>query len=748
MNHRMRPRVALLAVLMLLAISSHAQTQGESLARTVLGIYDSTTEQSARWSRAHRFAELPLNHLGLRVRYWDIQQGWPDAAALAGVRGIVLWPRGYRLRDPEALWRGIEQALERGVGVALLGGPYEIADLRGNPPPLAASVHALRRFGLAYTGLYEDVSLGWRVSHADSQVVEFERRLDGPLPGFGLYTAAGSGMNIHLSVINAQHDSSPTSYLVTSRPGAIFVDSAFVLWQGSANGQVFSQWRMDPFFFFRQAFNTDSLPKLDPTTASNRRVMFALVDGDGWTDRSNLFQYREQGALAADVLYREVLTRFPTLPFSIAPIGMDLDPQRPGTERARRVAAEMFSLPHVLPALHSYSHPLRWEGGPRQIAASETAVPVVASSQQWSGWIEALLPASWRAPNLAVILDAPAQSTAPHIDLDLEFDTAHAVVESVLSTVKPIPLVHWSGDGMPGPEALRETTRRGWLTIGGGPVAPRSQFSYSTVAPFGFVEGDALQVYLGNENETETLTGWPSAQALRRRMTVTDSPRRVSPLGLYFQVACASDTRRLNTLRTALETVLKEPAIATWPHAYAAAVAGFQRAEIISVGKNAWRIRQRGALNSVRFDGVAGWKVDFTKSVGVLGERRTQDALYVALDPEVSDVLLVLQEASASAQAAQLPIVNQANWHLRGLRRDGNTLGFVATGFGDGDFHLSAAPQSAFNVRVYRGTELLWQQEAGADIQGQLRLTLPPLAMTPVAVELQPIARSTRKAPT
>lgn len=745
MNHRAGLGAVLLAVLLLYAPWSRAQAEGEILARTVLGIYDSATEQSARWSRVHRFAELPLNYLGLRVRYWDIQQGWPDSQALSGVRGIVLWPRGYRLRDPEGLWRGVEQALERGIGVALLGGPFEIADARGNPPPLAASSRALRLLGFAYTGLYEDVSLGWRVSHADAPRVEFERRLDGPLPGFGIYVMAGDGMRSHLAVANTQREEWPTSHLVMSRPGAVFADSAFVLWQGHAKGQVFTQWRIDPFFFFRRAFQTDALPKLDPTTASNRRVLFALVDGDGWSERSNLFQYREQGAMAAEVLYREVLTRFPQLPFSVAPIGMDLDPQRPGTERARRVATAVFALPHVAPALHSYSHPLRWHGQSHPGTPAESAEPVIASSPSWSRWLGAWLPASWRASRSALVTDTPAQAAVPHIDLGLEFDTARAVVEAVLPSTKTIPLMHWPGDAMPSPEALREATQRGWLTLGGGPVAPRSQFSYSTVAPFGFVEGNGLQVYLGNENETETLAGWPSAEALRRRLAATDSPRRVSPLGLYFQAACASDTRRLNTLRAALDTVLREPAIATWPHVYASAVAGFQSAQIAAVGKNTWRIRQRGALNSVRLDGVTGWQVDFTRSTGIIAEHRVQDALHVAFDPEASEVLLALREASAATQGTKLPVLHHANWHLRGLHRRGDTVGFVAAGFGEGDIQLSAAPHSTFAVRVFRGTERLWQQETATDAAGQLRLTLPALAMTPVAVELQLITRRARE---
>lgn len=747
MTRTLRLGARLLALLAFLPALSVAQSQDEPLARTVLGIFDSATEQSARWSRVHRFAELPLNHLGLRVRYWDIQQGWPDARALAGVRGIVVWPRGYRVRDPEAIWQGMEQSLARGIGLALLGGPYEIADAWGNPPPLAASVNVLRHLGLAYTGLYEEVSLGWRISHADGPIIEFERRLSGPLPGFGIYRATGNKVNTHLVVTGSLRDGAATSHLATSQPGAAFVDSAFVLWQGGAEKNPSSQWRIDPFFVFRQAFNTDGFPKLDPTTASNRRVLFALVDGDGWNERSNFFNYRDQGATAADVLYREVLTRYTNLPFSIAPIGMDLDAQRPGTQRARRIAASMFSLPHVMPASHSYSHPLRWDDRPAQSLSSEAPAPVTESSAAWSRWIGDFLPASWHPSAPAVIGDRPADAGKSQIDYKLEFDTARAVVESVLPAVKPIPLLHWSGDAVPNASALQEAGRRGWFTIGGGPVAPRAHFSYSNVAPFGFVEGNALQVYLGNENETDVIAGWPSREALRRRLTATDAPRRVSPLGLYFHVGCASDTRRLNTLRAALETVLDEAAIPTWPHAYAEAVAGFQSAEIIPAGTNAWRIRRRGGLHSVRFDNIARQQLDFTRSIGVLAARHQGEVLYVALDPAVSESLVVVRDRATVQHPETWPMLQHANWHARALRRTRDSVEFIAAGFGAGDFQWRAAPRSAFAVRVFRGSELLWQQEVRTDAEGHLQLKLPALGVTPVAIALQNTSHGRLKAP-
>ena len=67
--------------------------QGRELPRVILGLFDSRREPNPEESRIHRLLDMPLNHLGLVVRYHDIAKGLPDPASLADVRGV-----GYFLR--------------------------------------------------------------------------------------------------------------------------------------------------------------------------------------------------------------------------------------------------------------------------------------------------------------------------------------------------------------------------------------------------------------------------------------------------------------------------------------------------------------------------------------------------------------------------------------------------------------------------------------------------------------------------
>src|SRR5262249_6784916 len=64
--------------------------------------------------------------------------------------------------------------------------------------------------------------------------------------------------------------------------------------------------------------------------------------------------------VAAGVVLRELIAPYPDLPVAVGVIGADID-ERYGTPEAGRVAArELFALPQVEVATHSYTHPYQW----------------------------------------------------------------------------------------------------------------------------------------------------------------------------------------------------------------------------------------------------------------------------------------------------------------------------------------------------------------------------------------------------
>ena len=64
---------------------------GRPVKRDILALYDGRRERQPHETRIHKFAEMPLNYLGLRVIYQDINRPLPDPESLARFRGILTW---------------------------------------------------------------------------------------------------------------------------------------------------------------------------------------------------------------------------------------------------------------------------------------------------------------------------------------------------------------------------------------------------------------------------------------------------------------------------------------------------------------------------------------------------------------------------------------------------------------------------------------------------------------------------------
>ena len=55
--------------------------------RKILALYDGSRIKETANTRIHKQAEMPLNHMGYEVRYWDINKHFPKPEDLVGYRG-------------------------------------------------------------------------------------------------------------------------------------------------------------------------------------------------------------------------------------------------------------------------------------------------------------------------------------------------------------------------------------------------------------------------------------------------------------------------------------------------------------------------------------------------------------------------------------------------------------------------------------------------------------------------------------
>ena len=133
--------------------------------------------------------------------------------------------------------------------------------------------------------------------------------------------------------------------MVITSPAGGYVADGFTHYESPEAEQI--QWYLNPFEFFRIVFATDEYPKPDTTTLVGRRLYYSQIDGDGWRNRTEVPEFRQQSLTSAEVILRRAVRPYSDLPVSVAPIAGDLDPAWYGSRETQRVAREYFGLPWV-----------------------------------------------------------------------------------------------------------------------------------------------------------------------------------------------------------------------------------------------------------------------------------------------------------------------------------------------------------------------------------------------------------------
>jgi len=150
---------------------------------------------------------------------------------------------------------------------------------------------------------------------------------------------------------------------------------------------------------------------------------------------------------------------------------------------------------------------------------------------------------------------------------------------------------------------------------------------------------------------------------------------------------------------------------------------GFASAEIDALGQASWRIRNRGALQTLRFSAAGLTRVDWYASEGVIGAARVGDALVVSLDPDVAEPVVAI-----SRDPWELPpfaVLVESRWLVSGLARDADNAAMHLQGYGRGDMVWQVEPRSEWEVRFKpeSGATTRWRAVAGDD--GLIAMSLP-----------------------
>jgi hypothetical protein len=668
-------------------------------------------------------AEMPLNHLGLVVRYHDIRRGPPSVEALEGVRGVMTWFPAETLPDPRGYLRWLDAVAGRGIPLVVLGATGAFADEQGWRLPLDEVNRTTSRFGWRVEPGWTSTTYNARYVTQDRQLVGFERSLPSVVPPYGRVLRSSADARVALSVEVSGRPSTRSDLIIVGRRGA-FVAPGFIYFSDLSTGREFRQWYVNPFELFRQVFDTDPLPKPDTTTLSGRRLYYSHVDGDGWRNLTQIEPYRTRYVTAARVVLEEIVKKVTDLPVTIGPVVGDLDPAWHGSAESLAVAKELFGAPQVEAGIHTYSHPFYWSffSSPRR-AADEKAF--ASGEDEPSGGTDLLLTPGRAKPRM--------YDTRP-FSLATEVDDAAAFVNALLPAGKRVALLQWSGDTRPFAEAVGRARRQGLANINGGDTRFDREFpSAAWVSALGMRVGDEWQVYASNSNENTYTDLWRDRfygfAFLSRTVWNTGSPRRLKPFNLYYHMYSGE---RLSSLNAVLANISLARSLSLAPveaSRFSRIATGFFTTTLDEEGHRVWRVRDRGALQTLRFDAAEVTGVDFGRSRGVVGQRHELGGLYVALDEQDPSPLVALKSiAPASLEPREpVPYLVEARWRVFDVVRDANSVRFVAQGFGPGEFTWRWPERREVAVRWHASSGREGTGRAEHTRDGLLAVRLPQL---------------------
>lgn len=700
--------------------------------RTVLALYKgSETPSGIAHHPLHRFLEMPLNHIGLKATYWDIEKGIPDLKRYADLRGIVSWYMSDQMQNPMEYLTWAKNCLDSGLKFLAIGLLGCERNTKKKPTPLFELNTFLKSLGCELQQSWQTIAYDVNFVKRFPFDVEFEQSLTQKFMGLPYFKLFGSATV--LLYISSDKDSEPPLPAIFYTPNGGYALESLMI---SINQDTaLARWNTNPFFFLSKVFQTDSLPKPDISTLSGKRIFFSHIDGDGWQSVSFVDEFKHKQIPCAQVIYEKVVKGYPHLPVTIAPIAADLDPQWHGNKKAIEIAKKLFLEPNVEAASHTYSHPLYW-------AYYDDPNAVEKELKEFGNGKNAsfLYQKEDDKKKIGGYAYPRAFLEKPY-NLENEIKGSVDYIKSLLPKDKSLRLLQWSGDCEPFEKALQQTKQFNLLNMNGGDSRFDEEYpSYSSVAPVGREIGSQQQIYAVNSNENTYTNNWSERffgyKYLKTTFQNTEHPIRIKPMNVYYHMYSGENDAALKALLSNLDYVEKQDIIPIEASAYAELAEGFYKTKIVALGDLTWAIQNRGKLQTIRFDHASDLWINFKESKGVIGAKHYQQSLYVALDLKESDVIIACQRGNlyVAPPKSERPYLLSSNWRIWDVSVKDREITFWTNGYGvlfaewcvpiDGKAKIQVGSSNPREVEITKEGLVLIQDVKSTGQPVQIKMTL------------------------
>ena len=225
--------------------------------------------------------------------------------------------------------------------------------------------------------------------------------------------------------------------------------------------------------------------------------------------------------------------------------------------------------------------------------------------------------------------------------------------------------VFWSGDCAPRLNALDVTYKNDIFNINGGDTTINNSEPWlSLVAPYGLARGEYYQIYTGQQNENVFTNDWLGPfwgfKKVVQTFKLTDKPRRLKPIDVYYHFYSASKKASLNALRYVFDWVLKQNDIMPiFTSSYIPKVMDYY---IVSMANedDEWLISGMRDLKNLRLE-TTKQHIDYAASPTTVGEKSINKRTYIALSPKQQHLISLREKPddaayllSANARLVQL----------------------------------------------------------------------------------------------
>ncbi len=627
------------------------------VSRKILALYDANAEPSNNVTQIAEDCQTILNYLGLTIDYKDVNQPLPGPREMADYRGILTWFESDEIKSAHIYLKWLDNQLRRGLKLAILGSPgFLESDLPSELQSLAKDVYAY--LGLTHTRdqTYQRPLL--RYAQKDAGMVAFERDYP-PIPlDYDGFFPLDDRVTVHLGLSRVDR-SGAISAVISTGPGGGMAWGPYVLWR-EAPPTYRRQWYINPFAFFTRVFDLEKLPKPDPTTLNGRRIAFSHVDGDAFSGFTDVMK----GGICADVIRERIFKQYP-FPITVSVIVSEIDPDARGSEKLVAKAREIFKLPNIEPASHSYSHPYYWD-------------PDYDNSQS-------KYPSQYG-------FKIPGYEFDPAMEIDY---SVRYISDNLAPPGKPCRVFLWSGNCEPMAKHIKRCDDLGIFNINGrDTLFDAVSNSYTGVAPLFMNVGGRYQYTAGQVNENILTNLWTGPyygfRKIIETMQRTGTPRRIKPIDIYYHFYSGQYPASVKALETVYDWTLAQPIAPMFTSDYIRIVKNWRGGRLFGdpTGRH-WKVENYGDCLTLRFDTEEAVP-DLENCENVLGYLKDSHGLFVHLAPGGSSARIALSQADNTASANGVrPYLRQANGWVNNFRFTDDAIAFQFKGFGSGLVELA-----------------------------------------------------------